>query len=70
MKYHIEKQVGDISLTKANLFIKNITDMEELEYWEDRLTFFEVPYAIAFTKNSKRIKYHVFTKTSTKMFKG
>ena len=66
-KYVIEK--GDakaIPLEKSNLFMNEITDMEDLEYWESRLDRLGQPYVVAFKKSKGKIVYAIFTNTTSK----
>ena len=61
--YTIEKKTGDVSLTQFNLFVHDIDDMEELEYWEDRLDYLKQAYTVAFRKIKGKILYSIFTNT-------
>lgn len=60
MKYTLDKTVGKVKLTKANLFVEDTMDMNYIEYWEDRLEKFEIPYAVAFREESGFIFYSIF----------
>lgn len=56
----IEKLVGNIKLTQYNLFLSNVEDMDELEYWEDRLDKFKEPYAITYCLKDGKISYNLY----------
>ena len=59
----VEKKVGRIAISKNNLLIKDTVNMEEIEYWEDRLEKeLKQPFAITFRKNDKgKFVYSVYT---------
>ncbi len=66
-KYTVEKgDEKDIPINRLNLFLSNITDMEHLEYWEDRLDYLKQPYVIAFKKHGTKVVYSIFTKIRKK----
>ena len=62
MKYVIEKQKGKVTLHERNCIVQDITDMEELDFWEERLEWFKQPYIIAYRKLEGKVLYSVFTK--------
>ena len=64
--YVIEKKTGKVSMNSFTLFVKNIDDMEELEFWENRLDYLKQPYIIAYRKIKGRIFYSIFTNTRKK----
>lgn len=68
MKYIVEKTFGDpVTLSSFNLFIEDIEDMQELEYWEDRLEKLGQSFTIAYkTLKSGKILYSIFCNTSKK----
>lgn len=67
MKYIIEKTFGEVKLTKFNLFIEDTEDMEEIEYWEDRLELLNQDYTVAYRYSDKgRVLYSIFCNTSKK----
>ena len=56
----IEKMVGKVRISKDSLLINNITDMQDLEFWEDRLDFLKESYAITYRKSRNKIVYSVY----------
>lgn len=62
----IEKIQGDIKICKDNLFMSNITDMEELEFWEERLDRLEEEYAITFCLKKGKTEYNLYCNTKRK----
>lgn len=67
MKYTIEKGAEHrIPINRDTIFIKDLDDMETLEYWEERLEFLEQPYMVAFRKKKGRILYSIFTRSRGK----
>ena len=62
MKVKIERKTGDVAMVQKNLLIKDTDDMEELEYWEDRLeNVLKQPFVVAFREKDGKIKYSIFT---------
>jgi len=59
----IERKEGEVILSKKNLLIKDTENMEEVEYWEDRLErILKQPFAVTFKKNDKgKIVYSIYT---------
>lgn len=68
MKYTVERTFGKpINLTAFNLFIEDIDDMQELEYWEERLEKMEQDFTVAYkTIKSGKVLYSIFCNTSKK----
>jgi hypothetical protein len=64
--YTVEYKTGRISISNGNILVKDITDMETLEFWEDRLKKLNQPFLVAFRKVSGKIKYSIFTKVRKK----
>lgn len=56
----IEKITGKIIISSYNLFIEDIEDMSELEYWENRLDYLNEPYAITFRLKNDKIYYNLY----------
>ena len=65
MRFVVEKGEG-IPLTKANALLKDIIDMQELEFWEDRLEFLNQDYVVAFRKFKGKIRYSIFCRLGHK----
>lgn len=59
--YILEYKLGAIDLSPSKLLIEDVEDMEELEYWEDRLQTLEEPFAVAYRKLDGKIKYSIFS---------
>ena len=60
VEYDIEYKVGDVRLIKSNILIKDVTDMEEVEFWEDRLKLLKQPFTIAYRTIHEKICYTIF----------
>ncbi len=56
----IEKVKGNIKFNQYTLFLSDVQDMNELEYWEERLEKLEEPYAIMFYLKKGRIRYNLY----------
>ena len=64
--YKLEYRTGKIPMVNSNLLVKDITDMELLEFWEDRLKDLGQPYVVAYKEVAGVIKYAIFTKIREK----
>lgn len=61
--YTIEvRKGGKVAMTKDNMLIKDEDDMENVEFWEDRLTQLKQAYVVAFREKEGRVLYSIFTK--------
>lgn len=59
----VEKLRGEkLQLTKDNILIKDEIDMDNVEYWENRLEELDQPYVIAYRKRQGQILYTIFTR--------
>jgi hypothetical protein len=59
--YCVEKVVGKVSITKSHLFVRDIFDMQELEFWERRLDQLKENYAICYRKSkANNLIYSIF----------
>lgn len=56
----IEYSVGKVRLTEANVLVLDVTDMEAVEYWEERLKALKQSYVIAFRKEGEKVLYSIF----------
>lgn len=63
--FTIEKGSG-VALTAANCLVKDILDMNEIEFWEDRLDKLEQPYVTAFRTRKGYVYYSIFCKQGSK----
>jgi hypothetical protein len=61
MEYKIEYQTGQVSINSANLLVKDILDMETLEFWEHRLTQLKQPFIVAYREMEGKVYYSIFT---------
>ena len=63
--YCIEKpSKKPIAFTEFNLFIDDVSDMNELEFWEDKLDSLEQDYVTVFRKDEKgKVLYSIFSNT-------
>jgi len=61
MKLQIEYQTGKVEINKTNVLVKDLTDMHEIEYWEERLTKLKQPYLVAFRKRKNKVLYSIYT---------
>lgn len=59
--YTVEYRSGKVSLTSTNLLIKDVTDMEALEFWEERLRNLGQPFVIVYKKIKGKYRYSVYT---------
>lgn len=64
--YIVEYQVGKVSLVSSNLLVKDIMDMEILEFWEDRLKRLNQPFAVLFKRTKRGVKYCIYTNMKRK----
>lgn len=64
--YKIEYQTGRVPLSTSNLLVKDIVDMETLEFWEGRLKELDQPFVIAFREIKGKVRYSIFTKIRQK----
>ncbi len=62
----VEVAKGDVDLVPSNLLIKDLDDMEILEYWEERLDLLKQPYVIAYKEVKGRVLYYIFTNLKEK----
>lgn len=62
----IEKLKGKIKICKDNLFMSDIADMEELDFWEERLERLEEEFAITFYLKKGKVKYNLYCNTKRK----
>lgn len=66
-KYKLEYKVGSVSLIESNLLVNELSDMETLEYWENRLTFLKQNFAVLYrTTLEGKIVYAIYTEMSKK----
>lgn len=65
-KEQIEYRVGKVKLIVTNLLVSDITDMEVLEYWEDRLVKLKQPFAVTFKEKQGKIVYSIYTNLKRK----
>lgn len=59
--FKIEYSTGEVALQTANLLIKDVVDMETIEYWEERLQRLNQAYVVAYRKFEGKIAYSIFT---------
>jgi hypothetical protein len=59
-KLEVERKVGKVAMTEANLLVSDITNMEAVEYWEDRLEAMQQAFVIAFRKQDGQVLYSIF----------
>jgi hypothetical protein len=65
--FTIEREVGKVDLNKNNILIKDLDNMIELEYWENRLeNELKIPFVIAFRKKEGKFVYSIFTELRKK----
>lgn len=65
----IEKDTseGEVKLSPNNILVNLTTNMQEIEFWENRLEQFDQPYVTAYTKAyGKKILYCIFTNVRSK----
>lgn len=62
--YIIETNSGTepVALTKDNMLIKDEFDMDNIEFWEERLQALKQSYVLAYRKRKGKIAYTIFTK--------
>lgn len=62
-KFKVEVVKGKrLPLTRDNILIKDETDMENVEFWEDQLDKLGQAYTVAFREKKGQIVYTIFTK--------
>jgi hypothetical protein len=64
--YTVEYKTGKIALNSANLLVKDVTDMEALEFWEDRLKELGEPFVVVYKKIKGKIRYSIYTQLKKK----
>jgi len=64
--YCIEKVTGEVKINTFNHFIKDTMDMEDVEYWEDRLDFLGQPYLLVFRYVDGQALYSFFVNSKHK----
>lgn len=57
----IEYSTGEVALVPSNILIKDVEDMEDLEFWEDRLKKMNQPYTVVYKKVKDKFLYAIFT---------
>jgi hypothetical protein len=57
---------GKVKLSPNNVLVGLTSDMQEIEFWEDRLDRFKQPYITAYTKAYGRVLYCIFTNVRSK----
>lgn len=66
-KYIIEKQLGNIPPKSIYMFLEDINDMQELEFWESRLEKLQQDHTIAYRSlDDGTIVYSIFVRTKGK----
>lgn len=60
-KYTIEYQTGKIRMIQSNMLLHDVTDMEMIEFWEERLTTLKQPFMVVFREVDGEILYSIFT---------
>ena len=64
--YHIEKATGNVKMNSFTMFLQDLDDMGEVEYWEDRLDDLGHPYVLAYREVKGKILYTFFVNTRKK----
>lgn len=59
-KYQIEKIKGKVPFNWVTLFLDRTTDMQSVEYWEDRLEEMEQHYAVVYEQIGETVYYSIF----------
>ena len=60
---NIEFQHGPkFKITKSNPLVGPTENMEDVEYWEDRLLKLDVPFVIAYRQLSNKVFYFIYVK--------
>jgi hypothetical protein len=62
----VEYKIGRVKIVKSNLLVNEVTDMEVLEFWENRLAKLNQPYAVTFKKYKGMILYSIYTEMRKK----
>lgn len=65
-EYVLEYKTGEVSLIESNVLVKDITDMEVLEFWEERLKKLNQDFAVLYKKTRKGVKYAIYTNLNRK----
>jgi len=59
--YKVEYSVGNVNMVPSNILVKDIDDMEELEFWEERLRYLKQDFTVTYRKMKGKILYSIFT---------
>lgn len=62
----VEYKTGKVPLKKENLLVQDISDMEVIEFWEDRLTRMKQDFAVTFREVKGAILYSIYTNLKRK----
>lgn len=67
LRYTMEYQTGRVNLVESNLLVQDLSDMETLEYWEERLNSLKQPFAVMYQKTPEgKIVYAIYTEMGRK----
>lgn len=56
----VEYKIGNVELIENNILVQDVTDMEAIEYWENRLTNMKQDFTIVYREESGKVLYSVF----------
>ena len=59
-EFKLEYQVGTVELQPANLLIADETDMDTVEYWENRMKYLKQDYAVVYRDYKGKVAYSIF----------
>jgi len=65
-EYTVEYVRGNVKIIKKNIFLENVTDMVDLEFWEYRLEQVNQDFVVAFKKLNNKIVYTIFCNSRSK----
>lgn len=57
----VEYKSGPIKISRTNILVEDIDDMQELEFWEKRLKEMKRNFAVAFSEQNNQVRYMIFS---------
>lgn len=59
--YKIEYKTGPVRMIQSNLLLKDVRDMEAVEFWEGRLKELKQPFMVVYREVDGVVLYSIFT---------
>lgn len=59
--YKVEYKTGKVRMIQSNLLIKDVRDMQTIEFWESRLKKLNQPFMVVYRDYGGVVLYSIFT---------